>query len=159
MLFDPASIVHFVRKAWGRKGDCQFTLGTDDPKRYEESIESYSVVAQDAGASTDLVYQAEFKIGRSQEKLGKTREAFEQYYARVMIRFLDECERGLQHSEATKTWFTLASFKAADIMEGQQDWGKVVTILERVLEAGVPAELEQEIRQRIKKIKSEHWNK
>ena len=35
---------YLVDPAWGRKGDCQFTLGKDDPARYQEAIASYQTV-------------------------------------------------------------------------------------------------------------------
>lgn len=141
--------------AWMRKGDCQFTLGAEDPKRYQESIESYRVVANSSQADLDLVMQALYKIGRCREKMGQVDEAFEQYYFKVIIRYLEDREKGIWHNEASKIWFTRAAVNAADIMEARQDWRTVVRILERVIKAGVPAA--DEARERIERIKSEHW--
>lgn len=144
-----------VASAWCRKGDCQFTLGTKDPQRFQESIESYRVVANSSRASADTALQAEYKIGRCFEKTGKTSEAFEQYYVRVILRYLDDREKGVPHNEGSKVWFTRAAFNAADMMEAAKDWRRAVRILERVVGSGVPAA--DEAAERMRKIKAEHW--
>jgi len=144
-----------VPAAWGRKGDCQFTLGEKNHKRYEEAIESYRVVRGIAGARSDLALQAEYKIGRCLEKLGRTDQALQQYYEKVMIPYLDELEKGRWHNESSKTWFTRAAFSAADILESRRDWEGAVRMLRRVTEADVPAARDAE--DRIRRIKSENW--
>jgi len=144
-----------VAAAWGRKGDCQFTLGADDSKRYEESMESYRVVANSSSAGLDLVMQAEYKIGKCLEKLGRLAEAFEQYYLKVVVRYFEDRENGIWHTESAKVWFYRAARDAADIMEAKKDWRRVVAILERVVQAGVPAS--DEARERVKKIRAEKW--
>ncbi|MDP6525232.1 MAG: tetratricopeptide repeat protein [Kiritimatiellia bacterium] len=145
----------FVAAAWGRKGDCQFTLGADDAKRYEESIASFRVVANSSGTRLDLVMQAEYKIGRCLEKQGQAKGALDQYYLKVIIRYFEDREKGIWHNENSKVWFTRAAFNAADIMEERKDWRGVVSILERVVKSGVPSA--DEARERIEKIKSEQW--
>ena len=143
-----------VGPAWGRKGDCQFTLGAEDPKRYQESIESYRVLANNSTVPVDLVLQAEYKIGRSLEKLGRTSEAFEAYYEKVILRYLDCREKGIWLNEAARVWFTRAAFNAADIMEAAKDWRRAVSVLERVVAAGVSAS--GEATERINRLKAEH---
>ncbi len=144
-----------VAAAWGRKGDCQFTLGAEDPERYKESIESYRIAANDPEADLDLVMQAEYKIGRSLEKLGRIDDAFEQYYVRLVVRYFEDLDRGIRHNAASRVWFTRAAFAAADIMQDRDDWRRVVDILERVIEADVEAT--QSARDRIKDIRAERW--
>lgn len=144
-----------VPAAWGRKGDCQFTLGTEEPGRYKESIESFRVVADSPDASRALVLQAEYKIGRSLEKLGRTEKAFEQYYVEVILRYLEQREEGVWHNESSKVWFSRAAFNAVDILVGREEWRRAVKILERVIAAGVPTA--ETARARIREIKSEHW--
>ena len=144
-----------VPAAWCRKGDSQFTLGAESRKRFEEAIESYQVVANSSGAGPDLVLQSKYKIGRCLEKLERAEEALKQYYLKVIVPYLEERAKGVWHTEACKLWFTRAVFNAADMMEAKKDWNGAVGILERAVSADVPAA--NEIKERIKKIKSEHW--
>jgi hypothetical protein len=130
-------------------------LGSEDRKRYEEALRSYNAVVNDAKAGLDLVLQAEYKIGRCLEKEGKTDEAVAQYYARVVVRFLEDKEKSVPQNEAAKMWFTRACFNLADIFEARKEWRQVVSVLERVATAGVP--VADETRDRIKRIRAEHW--
>lgn len=141
--------------AWGRKGDCQFTLGVSDPKRYEEAVASYRMVLRASGTTFDLELQAEYKIGRCMEKLGRKDQAFEQYYTRVMVPYLDRrAQRGADDAAAA-VWFTKAAFAAADLMEAERDWRRAVKLLERVVDAKVMAA--SDAQGRIDRIRAEHW--
>ncbi|MBL7114754.1 MAG: tetratricopeptide repeat protein [Kiritimatiellae bacterium] len=144
-----------IPAAWGRKGDCQFTLGAGDASRYEESIASYRVVAQSETSRHDLIMQANYKIGRCLEKMGRQKEALSHYYNEVILQYFEDREKGVWQDQFSKVWFTRAAFNAADIMEGNKDWRGVVSILERVMEARVPAA--DEASERIEKIKAERW--
>lgn len=141
--------------AWGRKGDCQFTLGADDPARYEEAIRSYRVVTQSPEVRRDHLWQAECKIGRCLEKLGRPDPALEQYYAKVMVPFLTVKRQGEALSESARIWFTRAALAAADIVEAKKDWRQLVRILDRLAEADVASSADA--RSRITKIKQAHW--
>ncbi len=144
-----------VPLAWGRKGDCQFTLGADDPARYEEAIRSYRVVTQSPHARIEHVWQAEYKVGRCLEKLGREEEALDHYYAKVMVPFLLVKSRKEPISESAKIWFTRASLGAADLVTEKQDWRQLVRILDRIVEADVAVSAEASAR--IKAVKSENW--
>lgn len=141
--------------AWLRKGDAQFMLGGENSARYLEALQSYRVVSGNSRAPLDLVLQAEYKTGRCYEKLGRIDDAIAQYYTRVIVRFLQDREKGVRHTEASKLWFTRGSFNLADIMEARKEWRQVVTILERVVDAGVT--VAPETRERIKRLRAEHW--
>lgn len=143
-----------VGAAWGRKGDCQFTLGASDPKRYNEAMQSYRAVVKSPGVAFDLELQAEYKIGRCFDKLGRKAEAFEQYYTCVVARYLDHSGVSREMSAAA-VWFTKAAFAAADILETEKNWRRAVRVLERVLGARVPAA--RDAQERIDRIRSEHW--
>jgi len=144
-----------VPLSWGRKGDCQFTLGAEDPSRYEEAIRSYRVVTQSPHARVDHIWQAEYKVGRCFEKLGRKEEALEHYYNKVIVPFLMMKSRGEPISESAKTWFTRASLGAADLVTTKQDWRQLVRILDRIVEADVA--VSAEAKARIKTIKAENW--
>jgi TolA-binding protein len=159
LVFD--EIIHkhaaspLVARAWLRRGDCQFMLGTDDEKRYEEAIHSYRVVAGDQRAAFELALEAEYKVGRGLEKLGRGQDALDQYHAKVMVSFLEAKDEGEWLGPEAEMWFTRASFNAAEILEARGDWSGVVRILERVVLARVPAA--DETRARIQRIRSEHF--
>jgi TolA-binding protein len=143
--------------AWIRKGDFQIVLGADDTNRYEESIRSYRAALEVSGASPDRVLEAEYKIGRCLEKkLNRPDEAFEQYHERVIVRFLDDREKGRPLDERCKDWFTKATFDAAGILEAKKEPRKALHVLQRVVDAGVPAA--EEARERIRKIRTENWH-
>lgn len=144
-----------VHLAWGRKGDCQFTLGTTDAKRYQESIVSFRVVTKATQASLDDVLQAEYKIGRAMQKLERPTEALDQYYARVMIPFLVARDEGKALNESAQLWFSRASMSAADIVEELGDLRRLVNILGRVADAGVA--ISGEARERITAIREDNW--
>ena len=142
-------------EAWLRKGDCQFMLGAEDEKRYEEAVQSFRVAVSSPNVAPDELLQAEYKVGRCYEKQGKISAALEQYYTRVIVKFLDSRAKGLRPTESARTWFARAVYNAADILEARQEWRQVVSVLERLREVGmtVPAETEE----RIRRIRADHW--
>ena len=145
-----------VGAAWGRKGDCQFTLGASDSKRYDEAVASYRAVTKSPGLTFDLELQAEFKIGRCLDKLGRKPEAFEQYYTKVVVGYLEHSEAAPHEvNAAAAVWFTKAAFAAADILEADKNWRRAVKVLERVVNARAPAA--RDAQERIDRIRAEHW--
>lgn len=140
-----------VSAAWGRRGDCQFTLGATDVKRYDEAVASYRSVAHSPGTTFDLELQAEYKIGRCYDKMGRRADALEQYYAKVVVAFL----AAHNPDPAGAVWFTKAAFAAADILELEKNWKRAIAVLERVIEARVPAA--GDARKRIEQLRAEHW--
>jgi TolA-binding protein len=144
-----------IPAVWGRKGDCNFVLGADDPARYAQSLECYRATVANPKASLDLLLQAEYKIGRCLEKMGRADEALEQYYVNVILRYFADREKGVWHSEAAKVWFARAAFNAAALYEGQKEWRQAVKVLDRIVAAGVDGE--EEARARIARIRSEQW--
>jgi len=136
--------------AWGRKGDCQYTLGQDDPGRYEEALLSYRMLLDFAGAPVDLRLQAGYKIGRSLEKMGRSTAALDRYME-VVYSFLQETDA---LDEAT-VWFTRAAFAAAALQEQAGQWKEAVGIYGRVADSGVAAA--PEARDRMARIREDHW--
>ncbi len=141
-----------VDLAWGRKGDCQFTLGKDDPKRYQEALTSYQSLLDSPRVSSETKQQAEYKIGRCEEKLGQTSEAFERYM-NVVYSYLQDAAK---NQAGSPLWFTRAAFGAAAIKEAEGQWREAVNIYRRVADANVPGAAEAQAR--IQKIRTDKWN-
>ncbi len=141
--------------AWLRKGDCQFSLGSEDATRFEESIRSYRVVTLAHGLRPGIQLQAEYKIGRSLQKLQREQDALEQYYARVMVPFFDSLSRDEAVSESGALWFTRAALNVAELLEKRQDWRQLARVLDRVGQTGVT--IAAEARRRSRAIRTDYW--
>jgi len=148
---------YLVDQAWGRKGDCQFTLGTEGTNgvpqqhRLEEALASYRTVFESTSAQPKLKLQARYKMGRCEEKRGNTDQAIE-HYQEVVYEYFAEWGAG---TPLDPVWFTRAAFGAAGIMESADDWLGATRIYRRVVDAGVPAA--EEARKRIQRIRLENW--
>ncbi len=142
---------YLADRARGRIGDCQFTLSSEDPARYEKALTAYRTILDKVDAPVDLQMQAEYKIGRCHEKMREEDESFKRYM-NVVYRFFAELEEGVR---VDPLWFTRAAFNAAGIQESRGNWEEAVRIYERVIEAGVPAA--PDAQQKIQKIMLEHW--
>jgi len=133
-----------------KKADCQFILGSDESKRYEEAINSYQLILDRPECSAASRLQARYKIGRCLEKLGRANEAFAQYL-QVVYSYLQNQEQ----ISSCNLWFARAAFGAAAIMEDQQQWRQAANIYQRVVDADIPAG--DDAQERIDKLRSEHW--
>lgn len=136
--------------AWLRKGDCQFTLGKQDPKRYDEAIASYQTILDRPTVTPPTRMQAEYKIGRCLEKAGRIANAFEHYMNAVYLYY-----KTSDHLPGDTVWFTRAAFQAAELKETEKSWRKAAAIYQRVVDADVPASVEA--RERINRLHNEHW--
>lgn len=142
---------HLVSPAWGRKGDCQFSLAAEDPVRYAEAMNSYQAILDRPSASFSLKLQAEYKLGRCLEKT----EVFDQAFNRYMNAVYTFINENVERSPDSVLWFTRAASGAAALKEREKDWEKAVQVYERVIEAGVPAG--EEAQKRISRIKADNW--
>jgi len=142
---------YFVMRAWGRMGDCNFTLGSDNPERYNRAIACYDKILDSADSAPALRLQSEFKIGRCLEKLGQSEQAFDRYM-NVVYEHLKERKRG---DAGAPLWFTKAAFGAAQIAENRAEWRQAINIYQRVLDADVAAAAEAQ--KRIRRIRLDHW--
>ena len=82
---------------------------------------------------------------------GSLDDAFE-HYMNVVYNYFIERESG---EPVRWLWFTRAAFSAAAIRESQASWHDATKIYERVVDAGVPAAPDAQIR--IHKILYEVW--
>lgn len=136
--------------AWLRKGDGQFTLGAEDPKRYEEAVASYRRILERPAVTELAKLEVEYKIGRCLEKAGRPADAFEHYMKAIYGYF--------KHPELKpqgNVWLTRAAFSAAGIKEDEKSWRKAAAIYQRVVDAGIPAS--RDAKERIDKIRADNW--
>lgn len=136
--------------AWGRKGDCQYTMGNEEPRRYEEAFLSYQMLRTMPDVTLDMRLQAEYKMGRCLEKLNRLDAALEQYID-VVYAFLQEPQRTADGT----VWFTRSAFAAAVLQERFENWKEAVAVYQRVIDAQVPSA--DEARVRVARIQREHW--
>ncbi|MDD5679173.1 MAG: tetratricopeptide repeat protein [Kiritimatiellae bacterium] len=136
--------------AWFRKGDCQFTLGTEDPKRYNEALSSYQTILDRPAVTPGARLQAEYKIGRCLEKAGSIPDAFEHYMNVVYLYY-----KTTDHRPDDSVWFTRSALQAAALMEAEKSWRKAAAIYQRIVDADVPSSAEAQ--ERINRLHSEHW--
>ncbi len=142
---------HLVNAAWGRKGDCQFSLAVDNPARYAEAMNSYQTILDRPSAQAALKLQAEYKVGRCLEKTNVPDKAFSRYM-NVVYTFINE---NVEHSAQSVMWFTRSAFGAAALKEKEKAWREAVQVYGRVIEANVPAQ--EEAAKRIDRIKKDNW--
>lgn len=136
--------------AWGRKGDAQFTLGQQDPARYEEALLSFRTLREYPATPADLRLQADYKIGRCLEKTGHHPDAVAQY----MTTAYDYLQQDSPPPESA-IWFTRSAFAAAALQEAAGNWREAIGIYRRVADSGVPAA--PEALDRIRRIRDDHW--
>ena len=141
--------------AMARRGDCLFTLGADNTARYAESILAYEKVLSDpTPKSLGMILQCEYKIGRSLDKAGRTKDAADRYYANVISRF--EALAAQENTSVTpseRVWYARAVLSAADVFERLEQWPAAVSMLERVARSTAPGA--EEAARRMSRIKNE----
>ncbi len=142
---------YLVNAAWGRKGDCQFSLAAETPARYVEAMNSYQVIFDRPSAPTSLKLHVENKIGECLEKTNLPDKAFSRHM-NVVYTFINE---QVEHSPYTVMWFTRSAIAAGAIKERERAWVEAVQIYQRIIDANVPAG--EWAAERIEKIKKDNW--
>lgn len=124
--------------AWGRKGDCHFTMATADPGRFKEALQAYKTLRDQPLAKQDLRLQAEYKMGRCEEKIGNADAALD-HFTRVMSEHVTAREQG---GAGAPMWFARAGFAAAEEYERRQQWPQAMRLYQRLVEDGGAATAE-----------------
>ncbi len=142
--------------AWGREGDSHYVLAADDPTRFEAAARAYQVVLQGGSVRLRDRLQAAYKLGLTYEKMGRTAAALEQYYDGVIVPFHlaladDHGEIGAEG----RTWYSRAVRNATAILDDQQEWRSMVSILDRA--ATTDADIAVEAARRAQSVRSEYW--
>ena len=89
-------------------------------------------------ASPELRLESLYKLGRCEEKMGFTTEAFVQYMQGVY----HYINAGLVPTEANTTWLSRAAFSAAKIQENLGNRVEAISVYDRLLALDIPASAE-----------------
>ncbi|MCC5850555.1 MAG: tetratricopeptide repeat protein [Verrucomicrobia bacterium] len=137
--------------ARGRVGDCHFTLGQQDPARFQDALAAYRFVEESSGAPPDLRLQAGYKVGSALAALNRHDEALAQYML-VVNGYLRN--RG-RYSPETESIFRRAADAAAQAYEQRKDWRKAIQVYRYIVDSGISgaAEVAEE---RIQDLRREH---
>ena len=142
-LFDRVSNLagegSLAQKSSMLKADALYAMGAGDTGRYEEAIAAYRMLLDVGGLSPDRRIETSFKIGRAQEKLRRTKEAMDQYYRNVILAYSEETAKGVLFGTPARTFFSRAALSLADYHAAAGDVATVRKMLERIVEADVPA--------------------
>ncbi|MFZ4394124.1 MAG: tetratricopeptide repeat protein [Kiritimatiellia bacterium] len=128
----------FVTPAWARKGDSLFKLGSDKPVRYDEAIKAYRETLGRSDATRETILQAEFWIGRCLQKKQQVDAAIDQYYSHVVLRYLDDRQKGIYYTDTAADLFVQAAILAAKLLEQKREIDTAERLLNRVIQANVP---------------------
>lgn len=129
----------FQRRAAILKADCLFAMGADDDVRYRQAIEAYRAVLQDAQLMPSLRLSISFKIGRALEKLRKFDESADQYYANVVMAFVEGAKNRQWFDADASAIFARTVMMLADFYESRGDDLRAVNILRYLADSQLPA--------------------
>ncbi|MBR1920642.1 MAG: tetratricopeptide repeat protein, partial [Kiritimatiellae bacterium] len=126
--------------------DALFAMGADNPVRYQEALEAYRTVKAGEVLDPSAGLLVSYKIAKTLEKLKRTDEAVDRYYADVVLTYRDGRARGLKFDDESRAAFSRAAFRLADEFESRGRRYQAVHVLELVAASGVPAAAEAEKR-------------
>jgi tetratricopeptide (TPR) repeat protein len=136
------------REALCGKGDILYEMGATDPQNYRRAIESFQQLATEPGTPAHWRNQAEFKKGKSLEKLNDRPAALTTYYGVI--------EQGVQPDQQHEFfWFYKAGFSAAHLLEEASDWKAAVAVYRKL--ASVGGTRSDEAKTRLTQLRLEHF--
>lgn len=140
-------------EAWGRVGDCHFSLATEDPanprlERYQQAVLAYQQVLNSLRADRAIKSLARYRIGKCFEKLGKRAEALERYLEIVY----DADDQG--RITAEPVWFIRAGLDAGELLEADGRWREAAKVYARLAQSGFAGA--ESAKQRLQRIQAEH---
>ncbi|HQA38730.1 MAG TPA: tetratricopeptide repeat protein, partial [Kiritimatiellia bacterium] len=150
-VISQAAASEWARLALLRKGDGLFAMGAGNSTRYREALVAYRQMLAQNSQTPSVTLQLHFKVGRCLEKLKQIDDAIDQYYAEVIIRFLNERTRGTWFDEHSSGLFVRAGFTVAELYEQKGRPEQALRVLQRVVQSGVPGA--DEARQRIERLR------
>ncbi len=155
LVFDDLITRHpesaWTTRAWLRKGDALYQLGVEQEANYNASIVAYEEALLRYDITPATRFEAEYKIGRGFERTNRMNEAFDQYYAKVVVPFFEQWQADATVVSAAGEWFMRGIFRAAEILDLKNDTDTAVHLLNRVIRLRAPGAAEA--RERIQRLR------
>lgn len=137
---------YLANRARIRLGDCHYTLAAEDPSRYEYALLQYHRVRAREISGSELAREADYKIGRCLEGMGRTDEAFEAYMTVL---------HDYSSSSISSEWVPRSGFSAAALKEKKGAWKEASKVYERLITRGGDAAADAQ--KRLNLIRLEQW--
>ena len=128
------------------KADNLVAMGKADAKQFAAAIATYDQIIATEGASPTWKNQAAYKKAKTFEQQDQRDEALVILYDIVKANATGPRET---------FWFAKAGFDAAALVESRQQWKSAVGIYEKM--AAIPGPHAEQARQRIRKLRLEHF--
>ena len=144
LVFDRVVVSENVRQedrfhAKMLRADALYAMGADNPARYAAALEAYRDIRFSGKLSAGERLLVSYRIARSLDKLKRTEEAMDQYYAQVVLAYRGGRFAGERFSDEERAVFSKSAFRLADEFESRGQDGRAIGILELVAESDVPA--------------------
>ena len=134
------------------RADALYAMGADNSARYVAALEAYRDILFRGNLSVSERLLVSYRIARSLDKLKRTEEALDQYYAQVVLAYREARLAGGHFTDEARAAFSKAAFRLADEYEGRGQERPALGVLELVAESDVPAA--DEAARRIEKMKN-----
>ncbi len=141
------------RRAAALKADCLFARGADNSAYYQKAVDAYRTVQQDADVPPSMRLVVSFKLARALEKMHNFSEASDQYYANVVMAYVDGVRAGTLFDGNARSLFARAAFVLADSYEASGNRRQAERMLRYVVDAKVPSA--DAARERIARLRKE----
>jgi len=125
-------------QAWGRIGDCYFSMGTRDPNRYVDAISNYNRVINAPAALSEARNQARFALGATIEKQAALKSGDDKtaLLKQALSQYADAFFQGLHDPEgAPLYWIRRSGLAAGQMAESLQRWELAVDIYGKLKES------------------------
>ena len=145
------------RRAALLKADCLFARGADNSAFYQNAVDAYRTVLQDADVPPSMRLAVSFNLARALEKMHNYSEANDQYYTNVVMAYVDGVRAGVLFDGNARALFARAAFILADAHERAGDGRQAERVLRYVVDAKVPSA--DAARTRIARLRKESGEK
>lgn len=134
------------------RADALYAMGADNSARYVAALEAYRDILFSGNLSASERLLVSYRIARALDKLKRTEEALDQYYAQVVLAYREARLAGGHFTDEARAAFSKAAFRLADEYEGRGQERPALGVLELVADSDVPAA--DEAARRIEKMKN-----